>query len=41
MLFHAGVTEVKIQGAAPSSGSGSDSYHPKQVKEENTIQIGE
>lgn len=28
MLFHAGVTEVKMQGELPSSGSGADSYHP-------------
>ena len=35
MLFQAGVTEVKMQGAAPSSGSGSDSYQPKKGNEEN------
>lgn len=28
MLFHAGVTEVKMQGELPSSESGADSYHP-------------
>lgn len=28
ILFHAGVTEVKMQGELPSSESGVDSYQP-------------
>lgn len=34
-LFHAGVTLVKMQGATPSSASGSDSYHPVCCKRIN------